>query len=81
MSSEKGKEHVTPEEEEEGEEKDRAQWRSLRLPRGSKTYIPKNFYTKTTYITLLSEKFGGQAPPSPLIAAPLNRLIAIMMYV
>ncbi|MFS7905091.1 hypothetical protein Hanom_Chr01g00043661 [Helianthus anomalus] len=33
---------------------------------GSKTYIPKNFYMKTTYITLLSEKFGGSgAPPCP----------------
>ncbi|MFS7939242.1 hypothetical protein Hanom_Chr05g00449371 [Helianthus anomalus] len=33
---------------------------------GAKTYIPKNFYTKTTYITLLSEKFGGSgAPPGP----------------
>ncbi|MFS7957495.1 hypothetical protein Hanom_Chr07g00667011 [Helianthus anomalus] len=29
------------------------------MTEGSKTYIPKNFYTKTTYITLLSEKFGG----------------------
>ncbi|MFS7896431.1 hypothetical protein Hanom_Chr00s004772g01724981 [Helianthus anomalus] len=25
---------------------------------GSKTYLPKNFYTKTTYSPLLSEKFG-----------------------
>ncbi|MFS7986725.1 hypothetical protein Hanom_Chr11g01013671 [Helianthus anomalus] len=25
---------------------------------GSKTNIPKNLYTKTTYIILLSEKFG-----------------------
>ncbi|MFS7904164.1 hypothetical protein Hanom_Chr01g00032771 [Helianthus anomalus] len=33
---------------------------------GSKTYIPKNFYTKTTYIILLSEKFRGSgAPPGP----------------
>ncbi|MFS7971419.1 hypothetical protein Hanom_Chr09g00832591 [Helianthus anomalus] len=38
---------------------------------GSKTYIPKNFYTKTTYITLLSEKFGGRAPlPAPLNLRP-----------
>ncbi|MFS7958746.1 hypothetical protein Hanom_Chr08g00682351 [Helianthus anomalus] len=39
---------------------------------GSKTYIPKKFYTKRTYITLLSEKFGGSgAPPGPLKATPL----------
>ncbi|MFS7973282.1 hypothetical protein Hanom_Chr09g00854811 [Helianthus anomalus] len=39
---------------------------------GSKTYIPKNFYTRTTYITLLSEKFGGSgAPPRPLYHSPL----------
>ncbi|MFS8014013.1 hypothetical protein Hanom_Chr15g01339671 [Helianthus anomalus] len=30
---------------------------------GSKTYIPKKFYTKHTYITLLSEKFGGVGCP------------------
>ncbi|MFS7904046.1 hypothetical protein Hanom_Chr01g00031261 [Helianthus anomalus] len=31
-----------------------------------KTYIPKHFYTKTIYITLLSKKLGGSgAPPSP----------------
>ncbi|KAJ0482572.1 hypothetical protein HanIR_Chr13g0655411 [Helianthus annuus] len=35
---------------------------------GSKTYISKNFYTKTTYITLLSEKLGGSGVPS----APLK---------
>ncbi|MFS8016217.1 hypothetical protein Hanom_Chr15g01365891 [Helianthus anomalus] len=41
--------------------------------RGSKTYIPKNFYTKTTYITLLAEKFGGSgAPPGPFKASPLG---------
>ncbi|MFS8006153.1 hypothetical protein Hanom_Chr14g01245921 [Helianthus anomalus] len=37
---------------------------------GSKTYLPKNFYTKTTYITLMSENFGGVGCPfyaSPLI--------------
>ncbi|MFS7967947.1 hypothetical protein Hanom_Chr09g00791811 [Helianthus anomalus] len=35
---------------------------------GSKTYIPKNFYTKTTYITLLSEKFERSgSPPAPSI--------------
>ncbi|MFS7981020.1 hypothetical protein Hanom_Chr10g00946001 [Helianthus anomalus] len=39
---------------------------------GSKTYIPKKFYMKRTYITLLSEKFGGSgAPPGPLKATPL----------
>ncbi|KAM0026395.1 hypothetical protein Hdeb2414_s0020g00557761 [Helianthus debilis subsp. tardiflorus] len=39
---------------------------------GSKTYIPKNFYTKTTYLTLLSEKFGGSgAPPRPFCTSPL----------
>ncbi|MFS7933028.1 hypothetical protein Hanom_Chr04g00374911 [Helianthus anomalus] len=63
------------------------QWRSLTCStRGSKTYIPKNFYrtgglktytpkhfyTKTTYITLLSEKFGGSgAPPGPFKASPM----------
>ncbi|MFS8021312.1 hypothetical protein Hanom_Chr16g01425911 [Helianthus anomalus] len=26
-------------------------------------YVPKNFYTKTTYSPLLSEKFGGRPPP------------------
>ncbi|MFS7971164.1 hypothetical protein Hanom_Chr09g00829501 [Helianthus anomalus] len=64
------------------------QWRRLRFPTGgrgsktyipknfyrtggSKTYIPKNFYTKATCITLLSEKFRGLgAPPPP--AAPSN---------
>ncbi|MFS7933818.1 hypothetical protein Hanom_Chr04g00384281 [Helianthus anomalus] len=51
--------------------------RSLRFPtRGSKTYIPNNFYTKTTYSPLLSENFGGSAAPSrPLEAAPLNRWV------
>ncbi|MFS7926324.1 hypothetical protein Hanom_Chr04g00295721 [Helianthus anomalus] len=39
---------------------------------GSKTSIPKNFYTKTTCTTLLSEKFGGSgAPAGPLNATPL----------
>ncbi|MFS8004285.1 hypothetical protein Hanom_Chr13g01223971 [Helianthus anomalus] len=63
------------------------QWRSLTCSTGgSKTYIPKNFcrtgglktyipkhlYTKTTYITLLSEKFGGSgAPPGPFKASPM----------
>ncbi|MFS7927423.1 hypothetical protein Hanom_Chr04g00308891 [Helianthus anomalus] len=37
---------------------------------GLKTYIPKNFYTKTTYITLLSEKFRGRATPAPFILCP-----------
>ncbi|MFS7974965.1 hypothetical protein Hanom_Chr10g00874991 [Helianthus anomalus] len=32
---------------------------------GSKTYIPKNFYMKTTYSPLLSEKFGGVGRPLP----------------
>ncbi|MFS8016632.1 hypothetical protein Hanom_Chr15g01370831 [Helianthus anomalus] len=41
---------------------------------GSKTYIPKNFYTKTTYITLLLEKFGGSgAPPRPFYPSPMFR--------
>ncbi|MFS8017227.1 hypothetical protein Hanom_Chr15g01377931 [Helianthus anomalus] len=31
---------------------------------GSHTYIPENFYTKTTYSPLLSEKYGGSAAPS-----------------
>ncbi|MFS7973754.1 hypothetical protein Hanom_Chr09g00860401 [Helianthus anomalus] len=40
---------------------------------GSKTYIPKKFYTKTTYITLLSEKFGGSsAPLRPFYTSPLH---------
>ncbi|MFS7963328.1 hypothetical protein Hanom_Chr08g00736781 [Helianthus anomalus] len=63
------------------------QWRSLRFSTGEaeiigpksfyktgglKTYIPKNFYTKTTYFPLLSEKFGGSAAPSrPLKALPM----------
>ncbi|MFS7908193.1 hypothetical protein Hanom_Chr01g00080331 [Helianthus anomalus] len=38
---------------------------------GSKTYIPKSFYTKTTYIILLSEKFGGSDAPSPFKVVPL----------
>ncbi|MFS8020371.1 hypothetical protein Hanom_Chr15g01414801 [Helianthus anomalus] len=39
----------------------------------SKTYIPKNLYTKTTYITPLNEKFGGSgAPPRPFYTSPLN---------
>ncbi|KAJ0895971.1 hypothetical protein HanRHA438_Chr08g0329241 [Helianthus annuus] len=39
---------------------------------GAKMYIPKNFYTKTTYITLLSEKFGGSGTPSrPFYTLPL----------
>ncbi|MFS8012940.1 hypothetical protein Hanom_Chr14g01326931 [Helianthus anomalus] len=36
-------------------------------------YIPKNFYTKTTYSPLLSEKFGGSTAPSrPLKASPMH---------
>ncbi|MFS7974790.1 hypothetical protein Hanom_Chr10g00872831 [Helianthus anomalus] len=47
---------------------------------GSKTYIPKNFYTKTTYITLLSEKFGGSdAPPRPLYTSPLSVMMRTTM--
>ncbi|KAJ0582439.1 hypothetical protein HanHA300_Chr04g0152261 [Helianthus annuus] len=43
-------------------------------------YIPKNFYPKTTYITRLSEKFGGSgAPPSPLKAAPMVELLVVMV--
>ncbi|MFS8007131.1 hypothetical protein Hanom_Chr14g01257391 [Helianthus anomalus] len=39
--------------------------------KGSETYIPKNFYTKTTYSPLLSEEFGGStAPPAPTIPRP-----------
>ncbi|KAM0038612.1 hypothetical protein Hdeb2414_s0013g00416891 [Helianthus debilis subsp. tardiflorus] len=35
-------------------------------------YIPTKSYTKRTYITLLTEKFGGSgAPPRPLNPAPL----------
>ncbi|MFS7955031.1 hypothetical protein Hanom_Chr07g00637651 [Helianthus anomalus] len=41
---------------------------------GSKTYIPKKFYTKTTYSPLLSEKFGRSAAPSrPLKASPMAK--------
>ncbi|MFS7906094.1 hypothetical protein Hanom_Chr01g00055291 [Helianthus anomalus] len=39
-------------------------------------YIPKKFYTKRTYITLLSEKFGRSgAPPGPLKATSLAILV------
>ncbi|MFS7921800.1 hypothetical protein Hanom_Chr03g00241211 [Helianthus anomalus] len=45
---------------------------------GSKTYIPKNFYTKTTYITLLSEKFGGSgAPPRLFYTLPPTRIYLV----
>ncbi|KAM0044610.1 putative delta(24)-sterol reductase [Helianthus debilis subsp. tardiflorus] len=45
--------------------------------RGSKTYIPKNFYTKTTCSPLLSEKFGGLAAPSrPHYPSPMFGLFA-----
>ncbi|MFS7909839.1 hypothetical protein Hanom_Chr02g00099271 [Helianthus anomalus] len=48
---------------------------------GSKTYIPKNFYTKTTYITLLSEKFGGSgAPPRPFYPSPMMLHISPLTY-
>ncbi|MFS7991942.1 hypothetical protein Hanom_Chr12g01076581 [Helianthus anomalus] len=63
------------------------QWRSLKFPTegaevtgpknfyktgGSKTYILKNFYTKTTHFPLLSEKFGRSVAPSrPLKASPM----------
>ncbi|MFS7913571.1 hypothetical protein Hanom_Chr02g00143291 [Helianthus anomalus] len=41
---------------------------------GSKTYTPKNFYTKTTYSPLLNEKYGGSATPSrPLKASPMAK--------
>ncbi|KAJ0623288.1 hypothetical protein HanIR_Chr01g0030161 [Helianthus annuus] len=40
-------------------------WRTFRFPTGSKTYIPKNLYTKTTYSPLTSEKFGGRPPLPP----------------
>ncbi|KAM0062885.1 hypothetical protein Hdeb2414_s0003g00084751 [Helianthus debilis subsp. tardiflorus] len=33
---------------------------------GSKTYIPKNLYMKTTYSSLTSEKFGRTAAPTKL---------------
>ncbi|MFS7987854.1 hypothetical protein Hanom_Chr11g01027731 [Helianthus anomalus] len=40
---------------------------------GLKTYIPKHLYTKTTYIILLSEKFGGSgAPPGTFKASPMT---------
>ncbi|MFS7934349.1 hypothetical protein Hanom_Chr05g00390571 [Helianthus anomalus] len=46
---------------------------------GSKTYIPKKIYTKRTYITLLSEKFGGSGVPSgPFIAASLPRYMYVL---
>ncbi|MFS7944047.1 hypothetical protein Hanom_Chr06g00507411 [Helianthus anomalus] len=54
---------------------------------GSKTYTPKNFYTKTTYSPLLNEKFGGSAAPSrphkatPLILTSLiGRVISFGVY-
>ncbi|MFS7933744.1 hypothetical protein Hanom_Chr04g00383401 [Helianthus anomalus] len=37
-------------------------------PGGQKYTYPKNFYTKTTYITQLIEKFGGRAPFPPLLS-------------
>ncbi|MFS8029951.1 hypothetical protein Hanom_Chr17g01528371 [Helianthus anomalus] len=37
---------------------------------GSKTYIPKKFYTKRTYITLLSEKFSPPPPRAPSMLHP-----------
>ncbi|MFS7955308.1 hypothetical protein Hanom_Chr07g00641141 [Helianthus anomalus] len=40
-------------------------YRKISIEPGVETYIPKNFYTKTTYITLLSKKF---APPPPYFA-------------
>ncbi|MFS7972775.1 hypothetical protein Hanom_Chr09g00848761 [Helianthus anomalus] len=39
---------------------------------GSKTYIPKNCYMKTTYSPLLSEKFGRSAPLPPLKSFPMS---------
>ncbi|MFS7901595.1 hypothetical protein Hanom_Chr01g00001541 [Helianthus anomalus] len=36
-------------------------------------YISKYFFTKTTYITLLSEKFEGSgAPARPFYTSPLH---------
>ncbi|MFS7928997.1 hypothetical protein Hanom_Chr04g00327401 [Helianthus anomalus] len=39
---------------------------------GSKTYIPKNFYTRTTYITLRCEKFRGSGAPGPFYTSTLK---------
>ncbi|MFS8017462.1 hypothetical protein Hanom_Chr15g01380691 [Helianthus anomalus] len=40
---------------------------------GSKTCIPKNLYTKTTYSLLLSKKFGESVTPShPQYATPIK---------
>ncbi|KAJ0686977.1 hypothetical protein HanOQP8_Chr11g0421661 [Helianthus annuus] len=48
---------------------------------GSKTYIPKNLYTKTKYSPLLSEKFGGLAAPSrPHYVAPLATVIVRVSF-
>ncbi|MFS7937785.1 hypothetical protein Hanom_Chr05g00431771 [Helianthus anomalus] len=61
------------------------QWRSLtRMTEGegggSKTYIHKNFYTKTIYITLLSEKFGGSGtPPRPFYTSPLTMCMDLVI--
>ncbi|MFS7898585.1 putative phosphodiesterase metallo-dependent phosphatase [Helianthus anomalus] len=54
--------------------------RSLTRMTGSKTYVPKNFYTKTKYITLLIEKFGGSgAPPRPFYTSPLRMLVTLFL--
>ncbi|MFS7927190.1 hypothetical protein Hanom_Chr04g00306041 [Helianthus anomalus] len=46
---------------------------------GSKTYIPKNFYMKTTYSLLLSKKFKGSTGPSrPLKASLMIMRITII---
>ncbi|MFS8008512.1 hypothetical protein Hanom_Chr14g01273671 [Helianthus anomalus] len=49
---------------------------------GSKTHIPKNFYTKATYITLLSEKFGGSGAPVPFktFAQPILSTLSTITY-
>ncbi|KAJ0629274.1 hypothetical protein HanIR_Chr00c17g0909361 [Helianthus annuus] len=38
-------------------------------------HIPKKFYTKSTYVTLLREKLGGSgAPRAPIIMRPWFRV-------
>ncbi|MFS7946119.1 hypothetical protein Hanom_Chr06g00532291 [Helianthus anomalus] len=49
---------------------------------GSKTYVPKNFYTKTTYIPLTNEKFGGSSTPTrPYKATPLDTKALCLFHI
>ncbi|MFS7952997.1 hypothetical protein Hanom_Chr07g00613481 [Helianthus anomalus] len=49
---------------------------------GSNSYIHKNFYTKTTYSPLLSEKFEGSvAPPALTMLGHWYHFIAVFVIV